>query len=184
MKRKRNKLAYVKYLLPLIFLLALTFCQQATEDVVENDNAAMTVESKLAVLMKSAVTEDEDNEQCVEFQYPIGLYVYYDGSHNIETYVINSDEELFEFFDLLTAGDQISIDFPVYLKDLDGANITIADQAQLEQTLQTAVDACRDGEFCDSDKKVSVCHNGHTICISVSALQTHLDHGDTEGECD
>jgi hypothetical protein len=34
-----------------------------------------------------------------------------------------------------------------------------------------------------SDKKVSVCHNGHTICISENALQAHLDHGDVCGPC-
>lgn len=32
--------------------------------------------------------------------------------------------------------------------------------------------------------KVSVCHNGHTICVSVSALDAHLAHGDRIGSCD
>lgn len=32
-------------------------------------------------------------------------------------------------------------------------------------------------------EKVYVCHNGETLYISVNALQAHLDHGDTEGEC-
>ncbi|MBM2813908.1 MAG: hypothetical protein HW421_670 [Ignavibacteria bacterium] len=34
-----------------------------------------------------------------------------------------------------------------------------------------------------ANNKVNVCHNGHTICISVNALQTHLDHGDFLGDC-
>lgn len=40
--------------------------------------------------------------------------------------------------------------------------------------------------YCNSQQtKVSVCHNGNvTLCISVNALQTHLDHGDTLGPCD
>ena len=33
------------------------------------------------------------------------------------------------------------------------------------------------------DKKVHVCHNGHTIFISVNALKAHLRHGDCVGEC-
>ncbi len=28
-----------------------------------------------------------------------------------------------------------------------------------------------------------MCRNGNTICINVSALQSHLDHGDLEGPC-
>ncbi|GAB3729089.1 hypothetical protein GCM10027594_11180 [Hymenobacter agri] len=31
--------------------------------------------------------------------------------------------------------------------------------------------------------KVEVCHNGHTICIDNNALNTHLGHGDTVGDC-
>jgi len=40
--------------------------------------------------------------------------------------------------------------------------------------------------YCDDkskDKKVYVCHNGNTICISLSALQAHLSHGDYLGKC-
>lgn len=41
-----------------------------------------------------------------------------------------------------------------------------------------------DEEDEDDSKKVKVCHNGHTIVISKSALPAHLAHGDTEGPCD
>lgn len=32
--------------------------------------------------------------------------------------------------------------------------------------------------------KVTICHNDNTIEIDTSALQSHLDHGDTIGECE
>jgi hypothetical protein len=35
----------------------------------------------------------------------------------------------------------------------------------------------------DGDKKVTVCHEGNTLEISQSALDTHLAHGDTLGPC-
>ena len=41
--------------------------------------------------------------------------------------------------------------------------------------------------YCNSQQtKVLVCHNGNnkTLCISVNALEAHLDHGDTLGPCD
>jgi len=34
------------------------------------------------------------------------------------------------------------------------------------------------------DEKVTVCHKGHPITISCSALHAHLAHGDTIGSCD
>jgi len=40
--------------------------------------------------------------------------------------------------------------------------------------------------YCNSKQtKVSVCHKGkNTLCISINALQAHLDHGDSLGSCD
>ena len=34
------------------------------------------------------------------------------------------------------------------------------------------------------NKKVSICHNGNSICISINALDIHLRHGDKLGLCD
>jgi hypothetical protein len=33
------------------------------------------------------------------------------------------------------------------------------------------------------NRKVTVCHNGHPICISINALPAHLAHGDYLGDC-
>jgi serine-aspartate repeat-containing protein C/D/E len=35
----------------------------------------------------------------------------------------------------------------------------------------------------DDHEKVTICHKGHSITISVSALEAHLNHGDSEGAC-
>lgn len=38
--------------------------------------------------------------------------------------------------------------------------------------------------YCDNkQKKAYVCHNGNTLCVSVNAVQAHLNHGDYLGEC-
>jgi hypothetical protein len=40
-------------------------------------------------------------------------------------------------------------------------------------------------EPCKPGKKVTICHKGHTISISVNALKAHLEnHGDTVGPCE
>lgn len=33
------------------------------------------------------------------------------------------------------------------------------------------------------NRKVSICHNGNTICVSINALDAHLAHGDKIGSC-
>jgi hypothetical protein len=35
----------------------------------------------------------------------------------------------------------------------------------------------------NNSNKVKICHNGNSICISSDAVQEHLSHGDTLGEC-
>jgi hypothetical protein len=38
--------------------------------------------------------------------------------------------------------------------------------------------------YSDDNDKVTLCHKGHTIKVSRSALRAHLDHGDTIGSCE
>ena len=35
----------------------------------------------------------------------------------------------------------------------------------------------------ESPLKILVCHNGMTKCVSINAVESHLAHGDTLGEC-
>jgi hypothetical protein len=36
---------------------------------------------------------------------------------------------------------------------------------------------------CSNPNKTYVCHNGNTICVNITSLQNHLDHGDFVGPC-
>ncbi|MGB5363426.1 MAG: hypothetical protein WBN17_09000 [Aureibaculum sp.] len=191
-KNTKSKMLSVRYLLFLPFLF-FTFCQEGSEEIADSPDEVITVESNIVTLMKAAVAtkSDDDNnnndEQCVEFKYPIAFYAYYTNSRTIDTRVINSDEQLFSFFDELINTDQIMIDFPMEIIGEDGG-IEIGDMDELVATLEIAVDACRgndDYDYCDDkNKKVYICHNGHTICVSVNAIKAHLDHGDVLGKCD
>ena len=33
------------------------------------------------------------------------------------------------------------------------------------------------------NKKVAICHNGNSLCVSVKAVKAHLEHGDKLGQC-
>ena len=198
-KNTKSKMLSVRYLLFLPFLF-FTFCQEGSEEFTENPEEVITVESNIVTLMKAAVAtksdddddddDDDNDEQCIEYKYPIAFYAYYANSRSIETRVIYSDEQLFDFFDELEAADQLMIDFPIELIGTDEppTTTTIESIEDLEATLAIAVEACRgndDYDYCDDkNKKVYICHNGHTICVSVNAIKAHLDHGDVLGKCD
>ena len=175
----------------LLFLPLLLFfsCQESIEEISLNAESVIYKDSKIVSLMKSALKSDDD-DQCVEFKYPIGLYVYYAGSRSIETRVIDSDESLFSFFDEMTSTDQLNIDFPFELIGTDN-EVTIVDNlTELEETLQIVVDACRgevDYDFCDDkNKKVYICHKGKTLCISINAIWGHINNHEDDyiGKCD
>lgn len=39
-------------------------------------------------------------------------------------------------------------------------------------------------EYCDDkEKKAYICHNGMTLCVSINAIDAHLAHGDSLGQC-
>jgi hypothetical protein len=48
------------------------------------------------------------------------------------------------------------------------------------------IDQINDYQYCNDEKtKVQICHKGkNTLCVSINAVQAHLDHGDTLGSCD
>ena len=175
----------------LLFLPLLLFfsCQESIEEISLNAESVIYKDSKIVSLMKSALKSDDD-DQCVEFKYPIGLYVYYAGSRSIETRVIDSDESLFSFFDEMTNTDQLNIDFPFELIGNDDEVTIIDNLTELEETLQIVVDACRgevDYDFCDDkNKKVYICHKGQTLCISINAIWGHINNHEDDyiGKCD
>jgi len=191
MKTKNLKgiLSWFKYLLflPILFL---TFCQEGSEDIIDNTELTIVKESKIVSLLKAALTSDGDDEQCAEFSYPIVFYAIFADSQSIQTIVINNDQELFDFFDQLTGGDQLSIDFPITLLGVDGEETIINNITELENILEVVVDACRgndDYDYCDdNNKKVYICHKGETICISINAIWAHLNNHEEDylGQCD
>jgi hypothetical protein len=151
--------------------------------------------------------DDTDEDQCTNFKYPMTFYVFFGDNPIAEEVIVNSDEELLAFFDNLTNTNGLYIIFPITLIDVDGVEIVINDLTELEGTLQMAVDACHDGnddgnndndddndddgnndhyKYCDDNhKKVSICHNGHTICVSVNAIWGHLNQHEDDylGTC-
>ena len=194
-------------------LALLNSCQTSDHDIVFSSEVLLNKDSKIVYLMTAAVSSPTNNvstkssegdAQCTQFAYPITFYAYSSDSNTPAAVVINSDEELLDFFTTLTSDNQFFITYPITLLDVEGNETHIKDYPDLEGILTMLVDACNlesdddsDGdeednnladtnivyEYCgnsnNSNSKVVICHNGNSICISVNAIWGHMaNHND------
>ncbi|MFC5272145.1 Ig-like domain-containing protein [Adhaeribacter terreus] len=60
--------------------------------------------------------------------------------------------------------------------------LTVTNAAGCTATDQVTVKAIN-ASCGNRNEKVTICHNGHEICVSVNAVQAHLAHGDVLGSC-
>lgn len=91
------------------------------------------------------------------FDLPPGTYSL------VAVFMSNGEEMTLEAYDSFEVEDGTVEEFDILFENVDEAD---------EETA---------GE---RPEKVTICHKGKTITISYSALQAHLNHGDTEGTCE
>ena len=99
--------------------------------------------------------EEDDDIECIDFQYPISISVFDSNFDFIETVQIDSDEELYEFIDELEGGVFASINFPVTMILADGSTIEVNNNDELLAAIEEAEDACDeddDNDYNDDDE--------------------------------
>ena len=168
-------------------LILLSSCQEKGSEIINpTSEITFTKFSEISTLLKMAV-EPADEDQCIQYKYPITFFAQLSSSAPISSVSIGSDDDLFLFFDQLSSSDEIRIDLPITLIGEDNVETQINTLEALEETLEVIVDACsgdQSYEYCHpNNKKVYICHNGTTLCVSVNAINAHLEHGDTLGQC-
>ena len=178
---------WMKIFILMLVSSLLIYCSSSEDDVPRNEESSITKNSNVLELLKLAIEEDGTGQQCSGYKYPINFLVKSKNEGAFKPTVIISDEDLEFFINSLTLDDRLRIDFPVVLMDDENNETVVNSVNQLEETLQLTLDACSGSveyEYCHTNnKKVYVCHNNVTICISINALQTHLNHGDALGQC-
>jgi hypothetical protein len=85
---------------------------------------------------------DDEDIECIDFEFPLSLSVY--DSHNQVSRVItiNNDEQLYAFFDTLEEGYFASFKFPVILIIAGGEEMTVRNNHQLEDIIEDHMDDC------------------------------------------
>ncbi|MFD0989674.1 hypothetical protein ACFQ1R_06170 [Mariniflexile jejuense] len=127
--------------------------------VILSDHTEVTVQNKeaLAVLVKECKGEDEDDDdiECIDFQYPISFSVFNAQFQIVNVVKIESDSQLHKFIKRVKNAEVIaSINFPLNLVLADGTVITVNSNAELAATIKQAKDSCDeddDNDYHDDD---------------------------------
>lgn len=79
---------------------------------------------------------------CVNFNYPIKINIYDSNNQVASSVTLQNDNQLYTFVNNLTDGEIVGFVFPITITSLSGVNSTIANNLQLESTLENAIDDC------------------------------------------
>jgi hypothetical protein len=99
--------------------------------------------------------EEDDDIECIDFQYPISFSVYNTQFQIIDVITIENDRQLHRFIKRVKSRDVFaSLNFPVTMVYADGETVEVNDNLQLERTIREAKNACDeddDNDFGDDD---------------------------------
>jgi len=97
---------------------------------------------------------DDDDIECIDFNYPISVNVFDTNSQVAEVVTLNNDQELYNFLEELDDDDLVSINFPITVVLSNGEEIVVQDNEELEDVIEDAEDDCDeddDNDFDDDD---------------------------------
>lgn len=104
-----------------------------------------------------ALTFNSDNDEdieCVDFQYPIVISVFDEDNDAIDTITIYNDNQLYNFIEDIEAYAAVTINFPFSVSFTDNTTQLINTIAELENAIVTADNTCDeddDNDFDDDD---------------------------------
>ncbi len=130
-------------------------------------------DTELAALAVNCVGENEDDDdiECIDFQYPITASVFNENDDLINTITINNDNDMYDFIDDLDDFVAVSINFPITVIFADGTTQTINSIQELEDAIEMADDTCDeddDNDFDDDDCNICTTNDLDTIFADCS----------------
>tara|TARA_R110002033_G_scaffold77030_1_gene128691 strand:+ start:5697 stop:7118 length:1422 start_codon:yes stop_codon:yes gene_type:complete len=100
---------------------------------------------------------DDDDIECIDFQYPITASIFNQNNELIDTIVINSDYDMHEFIEDLDDYAAVTISFPITVILADGSTMTINSISELQTVIVDADDSCDEDD--DNDYNDDDCDN-------------------------
>ena len=140
--------------------------------VIKANHDEVVIENKeaLRALAQECNGENEPDEdiECIDFVYPLTFSIYNADFQVIETVNIENDTQLYRFIQRVKKSEVFaSLNFPVTMKLADGTEIVVNNNAQLQQTIEDAKDACDeddDNDYGDDDFTLEQLNTVLTSC--------------------
>lgn len=156
--------------LEIIFPITVTFEDYTTAEV--NSYA------ELLALIAQCPDEnsDDDDIECIDFQYPISASIFDENNDLINTIVINNDNDMYDFIDDLDDYAAVTISFPITVILADGTTVTINSISELQLVIEDADDSCDEDDDNDyNDDDCDNCTTGDLEAIFASCMDWAVD---------
>ncbi len=124
--------------------------QDFSEMILNNQTALNTAASNCP-----GENEADDDIECVDIQYPITASLFNQSNELIETIVIESDQELYNFLVTMDPDAIVTFDFPITLVLFDGTPIEINNFQELATVITDVADSCDEDD--DNDPNDDDC---------------------------
>ncbi len=110
-------------------------------------------EDELEVFIDECLGENEQDEdiECIDFQYPVSISIYDTNFEVIETVVIEDDEALYAFIENLDGSVLASLNFPVTMVLSDGSTVEVNNNQELEMAIEEVENECDEDDDNDWD---------------------------------
>jgi len=91
--------------------------------------------------------EEDDDIECIDFQYPISFSIYNTNFQVIDIVTVENDRQLHRFIKRVKEGEVFaSINFPVTMELSDGSTVVVNNNQELQETIQAAKDTCNEDD--------------------------------------
>jgi hypothetical protein len=135
-----------------ILFLALIFssCQNETIQETPNDPQENISEgSDLLIYLRSSTSSETNNnieDDCVDFEFPITFLVYDADWEIMQTIVAESDQDIWNVLDMIDESTYVSINYPVTLIYQNEVILTVNNNQELLEAFETYDGGCYDLE--------------------------------------
>ncbi|WP_299121855.1 hypothetical protein [uncultured Winogradskyella sp.] len=113
--------------------------------------AVINSDSELAVVANTGEDENDDDIECIDFEYPITASVFNENDDTVSTITINNDNQMYNFIEDLDEFAAVTINFPITVVLADGSVETINSVQELEAAIEAAEGTCDEDDNNDFD---------------------------------
>ncbi|MCB0743770.1 MAG: hypothetical protein KDC67_07700 [Ignavibacteriae bacterium] len=134
----------------LTILILVIFSISCSEDLDDNlklnqdfeAQNAIPTDSELFENLKEITTDDARKDksiECIDFLYPVTLFVFDDNNQYVETSTISNDDEFSDFLEPIKESYSISISFPITSVLYSGEELIIENKEMLEESINNCL---------------------------------------------